>query len=645
MTGDIRWTTDSHGIYFFGSCGIEKMSGCGPTLVGEGSAEFSITASNNRTTMYRILHSGNWGEVITLSSLGAASSSHTHNYLPLSGGTLTGSVSFSGDTYLNYSPSDWEGGWARNPFRISKGDTSLVLGGFGNTGSQVDYIYLGTDYWTSNNIRVYPSSDPSVGDNTILHAGNYTSYCATAGHTHSYLPLSGGSLSGTVTHTSETGTRYKMERKRADGGGWAYEPIQLIGNSGENFFHLGAYGDNTSLTYAYIGVNDYYQENNLRIYSNAAYWGSYKIYHEGNLPAYPTKASWNYDDRYSLLGHSHDYLPLSGGTITGNVVFSGDNYILWQRNTDSAKISFKNSGDADTDSYMWFQTSDNGDEYFRWSHNSGGDVEWATLKSDGLRIKGNIALHEGNYTSYTVKKDGTGASGTWGISISGSSSSSGNSDTVDGYHASSFMQRFNPRSDLNSIYDLRNSWGGYDKGDYGGAYASEYPTAYGRVLSICDDTKNMAFIMMIDTPTSNACGHIYLRTRGAGDWNTTYSDWKTVAFIDDNVSSASYASNADTVDGYHYNNLPYLPLSGGYMTGGNISWSGDSHGVYFYNGCGIEKWSGYGPSLVAESGTTFEISSRSDRSVRYTILHTGNWSSYISIPSALSNSEIDTIIV
>jgi hypothetical protein len=28
-------------------------------------------------------------------------------------------------------------------------------------------------------------------------------------------------------------------------------------------------------------------------------------------------------------------------------------------------------------------------------------------------------LHDNNYTSYTVKKDGTGATGTWGINISG----------------------------------------------------------------------------------------------------------------------------------------------------------------------------------------------------------------------------------
>ena len=38
-------------------------------------------------------------------------------------------------------------------------------------------------------------------------------------------------------------------------------------------------------------------------------------------------------------------------------------------------------------------------------------------------------LHSNNYTDYTVKKDGTGASGTWGINITG------NADKLDGYHA------------------------------------------------------------------------------------------------------------------------------------------------------------------------------------------------------------------
>lgn len=44
-----------------------------------------------------------------------------------------------------------------------------------------------------------------------------------------------------------------------------------------------------------------------------------------------------------------------------------------------------------------------------------------------------VLLNSGNYTSYTVTKTGGGASGTWGINISG------NSNTVGGYQASSFL--------------------------------------------------------------------------------------------------------------------------------------------------------------------------------------------------------------
>jgi len=39
------------------------------------------------------------------------------------------------------------------------------------------------------------------GTNTVLHSGNYSSYAAAAGHTHAYLPLSGGTLTGNVSNT------------------------------------------------------------------------------------------------------------------------------------------------------------------------------------------------------------------------------------------------------------------------------------------------------------------------------------------------------------------------------------------------------------------------------------------------------------
>lgn len=102
----------------------------------------------------------------------------------------------------------------------------------------------------------------------------------------------------------------------------------------------------------------------------------------------PNKDSWNYDDRY---------LKLTGGWMQGDINFGGDNKIHWARNTDTASISFKNDGDGDANSYMSFVTSDNGNEYFRWSHSSGStNTEWMALRSDGLRVRGTKVSLEGH---------------------------------------------------------------------------------------------------------------------------------------------------------------------------------------------------------------------------------------------------------
>lgn len=105
--------------------------------------------------------------------------------------------------------------------------------------------------------------------------------------------------------------------------------------------------------------------------------------------------------------HSHNYLPLSGGTLTGNVTFSTDSTLAWNRNTDNFSIGFKNTGDSDADSYGWMKMADNGNEYFKWLQVSGSTTtELMSLKSDGLRFKGTKVSLEGHIhsqylTSYT----------------------------------------------------------------------------------------------------------------------------------------------------------------------------------------------------------------------------------------------------
>lgn len=88
-----------------------------------------------------------------------------------------------------------------------------------------------------------------------------------------------------------------------------------------------------------------------------------------------------------------DFLPLAGGTMIGNIAFSKDNVIQWSRNTDFAKIGFKNDSDSDADSYMYFHTGDNGNEYFKFRITSGSTV------TDVLNIKNGAATFNGTVTA------------------------------------------------------------------------------------------------------------------------------------------------------------------------------------------------------------------------------------------------------
>ncbi|EFH0072914.1 phage tail protein [Escherichia coli] len=77
----------------------------------------------------------------------------------------------------------------------------------------------------------------------------------------------------------------------------------------------------------------------------------------------------------------------NGDTLSGGLTFENDSILAWIRNTDWAKIGFKNDADSDTDSYMWFETGDNGNEYFKWrSRQSTTTKDLMNLKWDALSV-------------------------------------------------------------------------------------------------------------------------------------------------------------------------------------------------------------------------------------------------------------------
>jgi hypothetical protein len=123
-------------------------------------------------------------------------------------------------------------------------------------------------------------------------------------------------------------------------------------------------------------------------------------------PAWITSLAWT-KITGAPLG---DYLPLVGGTMTGNINWAQtDRGITWSFNTDGASIKFYNTGDGDTNSRLEFATVDNNNEYFRWVHIPDGGTLYESMRlvpnSSGnaqLLVSGSAGIGTNSITNGTT---------------------------------------------------------------------------------------------------------------------------------------------------------------------------------------------------------------------------------------------------
>ena len=232
--------------------------------------------------------------------------------------------------------------------------------------------------------------DGSAAKNINITPGSIGAATSDHNHDDRYLKLIGGTITGTINRRSGgstiSGRDHAIIRQTYAPGGSSWNPIACVDTETGTWTlgHLSSGSSNTDFSFCFSTNADYNAGNNAGNYvtlRNRA--GTIALTSE-----IPNKNSWNYDDRY---------LKLTGGWMSGDINFGGDNKIYWGRNTNSASISFKNDEDGDANSYMSFVTSDNGNEYFRWSHSSGStNTEWMALRSDGLRVGGTKVSLEGH---------------------------------------------------------------------------------------------------------------------------------------------------------------------------------------------------------------------------------------------------------
>lgn len=117
----------------------------------------------------------------------------------------------------------------------------------------------------------------------------------------------------------------------------------------------------------------------------------------------------------------------------GNLQFPNDNIIQWSRNSDLAKIGFKNDSDEDADSYLYFHTADNGNEHFKFRVQSGSTItDIFTLKNAAATFNGTVTATtfvgalNGNASTATKLATARTISLTGAVSGSGSFDGSGN---------------------------------------------------------------------------------------------------------------------------------------------------------------------------------------------------------------------------
>lgn len=194
----------------------------------------------------------------------AAAGNHTHSYLPLSGGTVTGNTTFN--QYVKFNA------WS----------------GYGSGTADLWYDGTNKDLYVDN------ANDIKVGGNFVYHAGRKPSAsdigAAASSHTHTNIVFQDTRSANTTPDGAPEGLSVHLKNNGADGlsDGGTYHSSLFI--KGWNDYSGGPYG-------------------NIAISANNNLW----------FRSSSSGTAWNAWKKASLDGHTHSYLPLSGGTMTGAI--------------------------------------------------------------------------------------------------------------------------------------------------------------------------------------------------------------------------------------------------------------------------------------------------------------------------------------
>lgn len=455
-----------------------------------------------------------------------------------------------------------------------KGERMPVYGPSVGSGGRVMLNMSGNPAWSDANFTYdvimgqfrATSFRANVGDsaptwnfNNILHAGNYSSYA---------LPLTGGALTGltSITGGSFDTTYTSTQTRFADGGVQAmktvdagvFEAIRAVNlattagttvrlvaaatsdafnntNGGKVFIDAVRTATNMDLVFSLNATAGAAPTERVRFFGGGGIQldGTNTVLHSGNYSSYAAAA-----------GHTHAYLPLSGGTLTGGL--SSNSAII-----TSSYIQVSNAAGYIENYGNYYARSD------ILSLNAAGNG-WTTVFSrnagspfiNNVTYNGSVILHAGNYTSYSPSLTGSGASGTWGISITGYGYGTSVLDTDR-----TIANRLPNSTPLSVRFDFANANAVGTGGNYAGVMT------FSPWTGTTGSTGDASYQLVFGSTAANGGGNPLLRLRKGID--STWNSWVDV------LTSANISSYA-------------LPLTGGTLSGNLLIANAASPNTYYF---------------------------------------------------------------